>query len=76
MAGETNLQVAPQSTAATGPVSVGANFTPSFYAPFAVGRGASATASGSDGTSNVLLYAALGLGALILVSAIIYSRKK
>lgn len=77
MDGSTNLQVSPSSTAATGPVSVGANFTPSFYSPFAVGKGANATATSNDpGSSNVMLYAALALGAAVLFAAVIYSRRK
>lgn len=69
--------VSASSSAATGPVSVGANFTPSFYSPFAVGRGANATATADTGDgSNVTLYAALALGLAVVIGAVIYSRKK
>ncbi len=75
--GSTNLQVSPSSTAAAGPVDVGFANTPSFYSPFAVGKGANATATANDpASSNVMLYAALALGAFVLFAAVIYSRRK
>lgn len=79
MAGETQLQISPSSTAATGPVSVGANFTPSFFSPFAVGRGATATASdygdGSAASSTPLILAVIA-GALLIGGAIFLSRQR
>jgi len=75
MAVPVSPNVSASSSAATGPVSVGANFTPSFYSPFAVGRGANATATAGEG-SNVMLYAALAGGLAVIIAAVIYSRKK
>lgn len=79
MAVPVSPNVSASSSAATGPVSVGANFTPSFYSPFAVGKGANATATATTNdpqTSNVMLYAALALGTLILGAAVIFARRK
>ena len=67
LTGGGGLSVSPSSSAATGPVSVGQNFAPSFFSPFAVGPGANATASSNPpGAANTAMYLALGVAALAL----------
>ena len=61
------LSASPSSSSATGPVSIGQSFAPSFFSPFAVGPGANATASSNPpGAANTGLYLALGIAALAL----------
>ena len=61
------------SSAATGDTSVGQNFGFSAYSPFAVGPGASATASGTAPASNAtawILAAAAALAAGVAIWAV------
>lgn len=67
LTGGGGLSVAPSSSAATGPTNIGQSFAPSFFSPFAVGPGASATATSNPaGANNLALYAALAAAALAL----------
>ena len=59
------------SSAATGDTNVGQNFGFSAYSPFAVGPGASATASGTAQSNTLTIV----LGA-IAVAAVLYALKK